>query len=68
MNTEPKIKQAPASLPAPAFIETTPPWMAVVTHKAKNLDFGTIQIVIHDSKVVQIDVTQRHRFDVREHR
>jgi len=27
-----------------------------------NLRFGQIQLTVHDGKVVQLDVTERHRF------
>lgn len=29
----------------------------------KSLDFGTITIKVHDSKITQIEVTRRERFD-----
>ena len=28
-----------------------------------SLDFGTVEIKVHNSKIIQIEVTQRHRFD-----
>ena len=43
---------------------TAVPWLAVVADKAKTLRYGVIQIVVHDSKVVQIERTERTRFDV----
>lgn len=27
-----------------------------------NLRFGQVQLTVHDGKVVQLDVTERHRF------
>lgn len=43
---------------------TAVPWLAVVADKAKTMRYGVIQIVVHDSKVVQIERTERTRFDV----
>ena len=48
-----------ASEPAPSD-----PWLSVVAHNVKGLHFGVVQIVVHDSKVVQIERTERTRFDV----
>jgi hypothetical protein len=39
-------------------------WLAVVAEKVKGLHFGVVQIVVHDSKVVQIERTERTRFEV----
>jgi len=49
--------QPPAEAPAP------PPWLSLVAEKVKSMRFGVVQIVIHDSKVVQIERTERTRFD-----
>ena len=40
------------------------PWLAVVTEKVKTMRYGVVQIVVHDSKVVQIERTERTRFEV----
>ena len=40
------------------------PWLSVVADKLKGLHFGVVQIVVHDSKVVQIERTERTRFDI----
>jgi hypothetical protein len=42
----------------------TAPWLAVVTEKVKSMRYGVVQIVVHDSKVVQIERTERTRFEV----
>ncbi len=47
-----------ASGPAPD------PWLSVVAEKLKGLHFGVVQIVVHDSKVVQIERTERTRFEI----
>lgn len=43
---------------------TASPWVAVVTDKVKSMRYGIVQIVVHDSKVVQIERTERTRFDI----
>ena len=40
------------------------PWLSVVTDKVKTMRYGVVQIVVHDSKVVQIERTERTRFEV----
>lgn len=40
------------------------PWLALVADKVKSLNYGVVQIVVHDSRVVQVERTERHRFDV----
>jgi hypothetical protein len=42
----------------------TQPWLALVVDKVKSLQYGVVQIVVHDSHVVQVERTERHRFDV----
>jgi hypothetical protein len=43
---------------------TVEPWLSLVGEKVKSIRYGVVQIVIHDSKVVQIERTERTRFDV----
>jgi len=40
-----------------------PAWIAVVREKVESLRFGVVQIVVHDSKVTQIERTERTRLD-----
>lgn len=40
------------------------PWLALVADKVTSLQYGVVQIVVHDSRVVQVERTERHRFDV----
>lgn len=56
----------PESIPdSHAESEThNPPWLAVVAEKVRGMQFGTIQITVHDAKVVQVERTERTRFDV----
>jgi hypothetical protein len=39
------------------------PWLSLVAEKVRTMHYGVVQIVIHDSKVVQIERTERTRFD-----
>jgi len=47
-------KKGPAGQPA---------WLNVVQKNVESLRFGVVQIIVHDSKVVQIDRTERTRLD-----
>ena len=38
-------------------------WLQFVASQVKSLRFGVVQIVVHDSRVVQIDRTERLRID-----
>ena len=40
-------------------------WRKVVDAHVNSLRFGVIQIVVHDSRVVQIERTEKVRFDQR---
>ena len=40
-----------------------PEWLEVVRQQVGSLSYGVVQIIIHDSKVVQIERTERTRFD-----
>jgi hypothetical protein len=43
---------------------STAPWLSIVAEKVKNIRYGVVQIVVHDSKIVQIERTERTRFEV----
>ena len=43
--------------------ESQPAWLAVVCQKVETLRFGVVQIIVHDSKVVQIERTEKTRLD-----
>lgn len=38
-------------------------WMDLVREKVRTLRFGVVQITVHDSKVTQIDRTERTRLN-----
>jgi hypothetical protein len=43
--------------------EKSPPdALASVSAALQRLSFGAIQLTVHNGKVVQLDVTERHRF------
>jgi len=37
-------------------------WIEVVRKQVESLRFGTVQITVHESRVVQIDTTEKFRF------
>jgi hypothetical protein len=45
----------PEKPPAP------PDWLELVREKVQSLRFGVVQIVVHDSKVTQIERTEKTR-------
>jgi len=38
-------------------------WFPVVQEAVRTLGFGVVQIIVHDSRVVQIERTEKVRFD-----
>lgn len=38
-------------------------WLEIVRRQGASLRFGVVQIVVHDSRMTQIDKTERVRFD-----
>ena len=38
-------------------------WLAVVKQKVSTLRFGVVQVVVHEGRVVQIECTEKMRFD-----
>ncbi len=43
--------------------QPTPLWWDVVQKQVQSLRFGDVHIVVHDSRVVQIECTEKVRFD-----
>jgi hypothetical protein len=43
--------------------ETSPHWLNLVRTQVDSLKFGTVQITVHDSKVVQIERNEKTRLD-----
>ena len=40
-----------------------PEWLSVVREKVETLRFGVVQVVVHDSKIIQIERTERIRIE-----
>ena len=40
-----------------------PSWLGVVRRQVESLRFGAVQILVHESRVVQIERTEKQRFD-----
>ena len=40
-----------------------PAWVGVLKSQIESLRFGTVQVVVHDARVVQIEKTEKVRFD-----
>lgn len=38
-------------------------WVELVQQQVSSLRFGVVQITVHDSRVVQVETTERLRFD-----
>jgi hypothetical protein len=45
-------------------VASAAPWLALVAEKVKAIRYGVVQVVVHDGKVVQIERTERTRFEV----
>jgi hypothetical protein len=43
--------------------EPLPDWLNLVRTQVDSLKFGTVQITVHDSKVVQIERNEKTRLD-----
>ena len=41
-------------------------WQEVVDEFVGSLQFGVVQVTIHQGQVVQIEKTEKHRFDSKE--
>jgi len=42
---------------------TSPNWLQVVRDKVGGIRFGVVQVVVHEGKVTQIEVTEKTRLD-----
>lgn len=54
--------------PAPAGDASDLKWMELVVQHVKSLRYGVVEIVVHDSRVIQIEKTERVRLDKTESR
>jgi len=44
-------------------IEISPEWVGIVVKQIESLRFGVVQITVHDSRVVQIEKTEKVRLE-----
>lgn len=42
------------------------PWLKIVEERVAALRFGTVQIVVHEGRVTQVESTERTRFNAAE--
>jgi len=58
------------SLPQQKVPVNTPDakWLELVVQHVKSLQYGVVEIVVHDSRVIQIEKTERVRLDRAESR
>ncbi|MFC4779045.1 YezD family protein [Paenibacillus sp. GCM10023252] len=43
--------------------EVTEPWLKRIVDQVHGLSYGVVQITVHDGQIVQIDRTERSRYD-----
>ena len=43
--------------------KTNPNWIDLVHRQVASLQFGVVQITVHEGRVVQVETTERLRFD-----
>ncbi|MCR2804676.1 YezD family protein [Paenibacillus soyae] len=44
-------------------VEVTDAWLKRIIDQVQGLAYGVVQITVHDGQIVQIDRTERSRFD-----
>jgi hypothetical protein len=44
-------------------LEWEPQWIDRIMESLRGIEYGSVQIVIHDGRIVQIERTERRRFD-----
>jgi hypothetical protein len=52
-----------STIPSSTGTSATPDWLEIVRAKVESLNYGIIQIVVHDHKVTQIEKTEKTRLD-----
>ena len=50
-----------AEIKSPAIEALSPAWLEIVRQKVAGLRYGVVQIVVHDSRVTQIERTEKTR-------
>ncbi|MDG0814617.1 YezD family protein [Cohnella rhizosphaerae] len=44
-------------------LELNDSWIQRITEAVEGLQYGSVQIIVHDGRIVQIERTERRRFD-----
>jgi hypothetical protein len=57
------IKKNDAVNAEPQSAEPLPAWLQLVREQVRSLRFGTVQITVHESRVVQVERVEKLRFD-----
>lgn len=52
----------------PRRLEVDALWLERIAGSLNGLEYGTVQIVVHDGAIMQIDRTERRRFEAEEAR
>jgi hypothetical protein len=47
-----------------AALAAPPDWMELVRQKVESLEFGVVQLIVHDGRVTQIERTEKTRLPV----
>ena len=50
-----------SNVPKEPVVADPSKWLELVAQQVKSLRYGVVEIVVHDSRVVQIDKTERLR-------
>ncbi len=54
----------PSSTPAAA---TSEPWLEVLRRKVGGIRFGSVQVIVHEGRVTQIEAIEKTRFAAEKH-
>jgi hypothetical protein len=54
---------SPIQQKLPANGSGDPKWLELVVQNVKSLRYGVVEIIVHDSRVLQIEKTERVRLD-----
>lgn len=61
MSTEKKPAAQPAAPNQPAASASPEEWFAYVREKIDSVKYGSLQIVVHDGKIMQVEATEKIR-------
>ena len=60
MNNVVKNEEGKRAVPSP---DKLPAWLQLVREHVGSLKYGTVQVTVHDSRVVQVERVEKLRFD-----